>query len=154
MDFPPGLFGDSIEEKKVYRFTSTLISSDEPHYFICIKKTDGGLLLLTCCTSQRGTIDGLVKTRKLPLETIVYINHLEDNPFTKATYVNCNDVFPYTVAEFESKYLAGGLKFKGEISDHHYEQILNGIHASKLVNRETKDMIPTSIIDSAKDSAF
>lgn len=143
MKVPTEIFLKAIEEKKVYYFTSTLLESEEPHHFICIKRTDNDILLMTVCTSQFDTVKRFVEKKGMPYETLVWITPSDaDNPFSKDTYVNCNNSFTYTVEEFKSMYEKDAVTWSGEIADVHYIQILTGILASPLIDDETKELIP------------
>jgi hypothetical protein len=143
MKLPIELFLSSIDERKVYYFSTKKISTTDPHYFICIKRSDNDLLIMTCCTSQFETVKNLIETRDLPPETLVWITPADDkNPFSKDTYVNCNSFFTYTVDEFRSMYSTDSVSYSGEISKDHYLKILYGIHCSPLIDIETKEMIP------------
>lgn len=143
------LFADGIAKKGIYLFSSTHLNTDIPHYFICIVRTDGDLLYMTCCTSQFETVRRFVETRpNIPETTLVWISPKNnENPFTKDTYVNCNSVFVYSVEDLTQMYLNEEITYKGEISDIHYEQLLIGVNASPLVDEEIKEFIPNSIDD-------
>lgn len=145
MKLPTDIFLSAIEEKKVYYFSSTQINTPEPHYFICLKRTDNDVLIMSCCTSQFDTVRRFVESRSLPNETLVWISpgdQTDENPFVKDTYVNCNSSYTYTIDEFRSMYNSDSVTFSGEISDEHYEQIVIGIHKSPLIDTETKEVIP------------
>lgn len=141
--FPINDFRESIGPQKIYFFSSRKISSDSPHYFICLKRTDNDVLILSCCTSQFETNLRIIRRNAWQEETLVWIKPGEgENPFTVDTYVNCNDTFLYTVDEFIAMYEAERLDYVGEVSDNHYRQILYGIQKSKKVEQEIKDMLP------------
>lgn len=145
MKLPCEAFIKSIEEKKVYYFSSTRLNTDEPHHYICIKKSDNDILILTVCTSKFDTVKNYVERAKLPNETLVWISPVDaNNPFTKDTYVNCNTSFTYTLEEFREMYESDTIKHSGEINDGHYFQILDGLHASPLIDKDTKNTIPKS----------
>ena len=137
----PELFLTSIEEQKVYYFSSNQINSDEPHYFVCIK-TENGFISFSCCTSQKGTIDRFLKyTPKVSESTIVWIDK-KDTLFKKETYINCNsDPIVYSEKELKEMYSNEEIEFKGELSDSHYNQILVGIHESPMVTDEFKETL-------------
>jgi hypothetical protein len=140
---PTDHFLSAIQEKKVYYFSSIFLKTTEPHYFICIKRTEDEVLILTCCTSQRDTIQKFIEKKNLPFETMVWISPSDrENPFYTDTYVNCNSTFTYTVDEFRSMYDSDKIDFSGEISLNYYSQIITGIHKSPLVEAETKELIP------------
>ena len=144
MKFPVNYFTDNIQERKVYYFSSTYLNTNTPHYFICIKKTDDEVIILSCCTSQFETVKRFVETRSLPYETLVYIssNDSINEVFDKDTYVNCNEYYQYTVDDFRKKYEEGLIVFSGEISESHYEQILTGFHTSPMISPEIKELLP------------
>lgn len=143
MKLPINLFLAAIGERKVYYFSTTKINTAEPHYFICLKRTDNDLLIMSCCTSQFGTIKSFVETRGLPFETLVWISPKDiENPFTKDTYVNCNESKTFTLDEFKDMYNSDNISYSGEISENHYKQILIGIHSSTLIDEETKLIVP------------
>lgn len=95
---------------------------------------------MSCCTSQFDTVRKFVESRKLPTETLVWIS--PNDPFRKDTYINCNSTIPYTVEEFKVMYESDTIKFSGEISENHYEQILIGLHKRTMIDRELKQVIP------------
>jgi hypothetical protein len=107
MKLPVETFVEAIAERKVYYFASERLNTPEPHYYICIKKTDDDILILSCCTSQFETVKRFVETRNLPYETLVYINPDADDqncPFYKQTFINCNEYHSYTVEDFKNMY--------------------------------------------------
>jgi hypothetical protein len=144
MKVPFELFLQAVQEKKVYYFTSAKIDSNVPHYFICIKRTDDCVLIFACCTSQFESRKKFIESRELPFETLVYIRPGEDgNPFTKATYVDCNNCHIYTFEEFKRMYNSAAVRYSGEISQIYYEQIIIGLHASPLIAEDIKEILPS-----------
>lgn len=145
MKLPIKLFTSSIKEQKILYFSSQHLNSDESHYFVCIKRTDNDVLILTCCTSKFDTVRKFVESRHLPNETLVWIKpdpKDSENPFTIDTYVNCNNVFSYTMEEFQNMYSSNSLSIVGELSLNYYTQIINGLIASPLIEEEIKDCLP------------
>lgn len=143
MKLPTDMFLKAIEEKKLYYFSSTQLNTDEPHHYVCIKKTDNDILLMTVCTSQYDTVKRFVETKKLPYETLVWITSNDTtNPFTKDTYVNCNKTFTFTMDEFKTMYEKDSVNYSGQIADVHYIQIVCGIIASPMIDDETKELLP------------
>ncbi|GAA0536060.1 hypothetical protein [Chitinophaga japonensis] len=144
MKIPFDLFLSAVRERKVYYFTTPKITTGVPHYFICIKKTDESLLVFTCCTSQFESRRRFIESRNLPNETLVYIKPNEDSsPFTKETFVDCNNCFIYTANEFKKMYDSSIIQYSGEISDIYYEQIIIGLRASPLIEEEIKAILPS-----------
>lgn len=143
MKVPSEVFISAISEKKVYYFSSTKLNTNVPHHYVCIKRSDDDILILTVCTSKLNTIQKFVDSRGLPYETLVWISPADkENPFTTDTYVNCNESFTYTVEEFKNRYDDESISHSGEISEAHYVQILTGLHSSPLIDGETKEAIP------------
>ena len=139
------IFLKGIKEREVYYFSSTKIATSVPHHYICIKRTDNDVLILSLCTSKFDTIRKYVEIRKLPFETLVYIpSNSKDNisPFPLDTYINCNDTHSYTIEEFKKMFDSGLISVTGEISDEYYEQIIIGLHKSPLIDRNTKNILP------------
>lgn len=144
---PTDIFIESIDNKKIYYFSSNQLNTKIPHHFICVKRNNNDVLFMSCCTSQFETIRKFVETRSLPLATLVYISPKDtSNPFDKDTYVNCNDIQTYTIDEFRSMYESNAINYSGEISDNYYEQIITGIHSSPLIEEEIKENIPQTIV--------
>ena len=146
MKVPTDVFLSSISDKKVYYFSSNKINTDVPHYYICLKRSNDDILIMSCCTSQFDTVKKFIESRSLPLETIVWFSHTDtSNPFPKDTYVNCNETKVFTIEEFRSMYNSDSVSFSGEISDNHFHQILTGLHSSPLIEEETKELLPKPI---------
>ncbi len=142
MKIPVGLFIASLGEQKVYYFSSTRLNTEIPHYFICLKRTNNDILIMSCCTSQFETVRRFIQTRNLPYETLVCIKPADSNPFTKETYIDCNNVHTFTIEEFIDMYGSDSVTYSGEISDNYYSQILTGIHKSPLIDLEIKEQLP------------
>lgn len=139
---PTEFFLTTIEERKVYYFTNHQLNTDIPHYHICIKRKSNDFLILSSCTSKFETVKKFVETRKLPVETLVYLKPSEQNGFIKDTYVNCNEYHIKSMDDFKKMYDTDQIEFRGKISFAHYEQILIGLHESPLIEEEMKDEIP------------
>lgn len=141
MKLPTHLFIDGILPKKIYYFVSDKISSDAPHYFICLSKADGGMVLLSCCTTQFEKRKKFIEDRDFPHTTLVWIKPDEKNELKEDTYVDCNSCFSYTIEELGSLYESEKLHYKGELSDSHFEQILIGLRDSPLIDEVTKEAL-------------
>jgi len=143
LKFPVNLFLQGIQEKKVYYFSNKNINTYTPHYYICLKRTDDDLLILSCCTSQFETVKRFIELSDLPFETLVWIKPKDgENPFIKDRYVNCNQYFSYSIDQFKQMYEQDNISFSGEISDVHFEQIIIGIKISPLIDEDIKDLLP------------
>lgn len=147
MKVPTDVFLCSISLQKVYYFACNRIDSPEPHYWICLQRTPDDVLVLSCCTSQVDTVERYIKYLKFLPETFVYISPKDSsNPFRKDTFVNCNNCQLFTVEEFRILYDSDRIDFSGEISEIYFQQILDGVLSSPLVDGETKSLLPKSII--------
>ncbi len=145
MKLPLEVFLSRLETGKVYYFESKQISSDIPHYFICIAKTEENKLILLCCTSDRQDKNKRFIELKGWHQTLVWIAPSNENGFTKDTFVNCNTTFSYSISEFEEMYQKDIVEYKGEISKSHLSQILIGIQESPLLEQEIKQIITISL---------
>lgn len=137
-------FVDNLQEKEVYYFKNNKpdFNSDDPHYFICMKRTEGDLLILTCCTTQFEKRKNFIESRNLPLTTLVPIKSDGENGLKEDSFVDCNSCFFYDVEEFRQLHLNNEITFKGNLSRVNYEQILIGLHDSPRIEGTTKDMLP------------
>lgn len=142
------LYFDIAKSRDIFYFENANISSSEPHYYVCINKTDGGVILLTICTSQEETIRKYVRLNTLVDEsTIVWIKTGYDDlhPFTKDTFINCNNVFEFTKEEFNNLKSQNKITTKGVLAEGKFQEMLDGIHSSNILAEELKAIIPTSI---------
>lgn len=143
MKVPLDNFITSINERKIYYFSSEKINTKVPHFFICIKRTKSDLLIMACCTSKIETHLRFINKRKnIPIETLVRIDPEDnniDNPFTKVTYVNCNNCYIYSIEEFKIMYKNDDILYKGELIRNIFDSILIGIHKSPLIVNEIKE---------------
>lgn len=145
MKLPIELFIQSINEKKVYYFSSSKINTQIPHYFICIL-INNKILTLVCCTSDR---DDKRKKRieKLGLHsTLVWIKPDTNNGLVKDSFVDCNSFFEYSIEDFKLMYENNLLEYKGEITDTHYLQIVQGLIDSPTIPMDVKELLKSKII--------
>ena len=142
MILPKSFFLNTAKEKDIFYFSTDKISSTKKHYFICIKKSAKEILLFTCCTTQKEKREQYFKLKNYSLRTLVYINPTKENGLTEDTWVDCNNIFPFTTEEFKTFCDDGRIEFKGELSDIHYEQILIGLHESTEITNAQKLEIP------------
>lgn len=68
------LFSNTAKERDVFYFSTDKIKSEEPHYFICIKKTDNDVLIFSCGTTQWEKRMKYIEAKGMSLATLVYIN--------------------------------------------------------------------------------
>jgi hypothetical protein len=65
------------------------------------------------------------------------------NPFSKDTYVNCNEYFPFSIDELWTLYSSGQLTIiKDLLPIDSFEQILIGFNKSPIIEEEFKDSLP------------
>ncbi|HTE27592.1 hypothetical protein [Flavitalea sp.] len=136
------LFSSTVKEKEVFFFATEKIFTEDPHFFICVKKTESEVLLFTCCTSQGGKREDYLNRKGVSLKTLVYIKPVKGLPFTKDTFVDCNKCFQYTMEEFKKMCEEGTMQYKGEISPEYYEQIIVGLLESPEIDQEVKNKLP------------
>lgn len=120
-------------------FSSDKLKTDVPHYFICIAKDDGEILILACATSQFEKRKRFIELRGFPESTLVWID--PENGFTKDSYIDCKNYYDYTLTRFKSLYQSDKLEYKGKISEAHLEQIHLGIKDSPQIEESIKELI-------------
>jgi hypothetical protein len=141
MKLPIEFFLQGIDEKKVYYFSSTKLNTSVPHYFIAVLKGSKDTVILVCCTTDRED-KRKKRIEKLGLHsTLVWIKPDNSNGLTKDTFVDCNSFFEYSIDDFKTMYENDLLEYKGEISETHYEQIINGLLDSPTIPTEIKELL-------------
>ncbi|GEM_PF-807514 len=148
MILPVKYFLNNINIRKVYHFSSDKLSTQIPHYFICILCcTNDEKLILVCCTSDKND-KRKRRIEKLGLEnTLIWIKPDDKNGFSKDTYVDCNTFFEYSVDEFKIMYQRNLIEYKGEISESHLKQIIKGMLESPDIQEYIKTKIKQHFTD-------
>jgi len=139
------VFAQGIREKEIFLFSSDLINTVYPHFFVCIKRTENEVLILSCCTSKPASAQRFINTRGLPQETLVHIpSQMDDalSPFLKDTYINCNGYIVHTVAELRARFEEKKLTPVGNLPDKYYDLILKGLHMSDQIDEDIKEILP------------
>jgi len=141
MKLPIAFFLQGIDKKKVYYFSSAKLNTSVPHYFICVLKGSSNTVILVCCTSDRED-KRKKRIEKLGLHTtLIWIKPDSSNGLTKDTFVDCNSFFEYSIDDFKAMYEKDVLEYKGEISEMHYEQIINGLLDSPTIPIRIKELL-------------
>jgi hypothetical protein len=137
------LFSQTITERDVYYFSTEKINTDDPHYFICIKKSDTDVLIFSCGTTQWEKRLNYIQKKGLSTNTLVYIDPAKAGAdFKKETYIDCNKYIPFTVDEFDKHCRDKGIEYKGVLDEDYYEQILIGLHSSTEIEDAIKEILP------------
>jgi len=139
------IFAQGIREKEIFFFSSDRINTATPHFFVCIKRTDTEVLILSCCTSKPAASQRFISSRGLPPETLVHIPSQADDPsspFPKDTYINCNGYIEHTVTELKSRFEEGRLTPAGSLPEKYYDLILKGLHISDQIDEHIKEILP------------
>jgi len=142
MFLPFEAFIESVEERKIYFLKGNppkdLISN---HLHICLRKPDGKILYMVCCTSKIDKVQKFIETRNLPFSTMVHLPPDKNNNFDMDTCINCNNVQTCREEEFKKYYNGGNVNFIGNISEGQFVQILQGIIDSTMIVQEIKNII-------------
>mgnify|MGYP005866697429 CR=1 FL=1 len=72
---------------------------------------------------------------------LIWIKPDNTNGLTKDTFVDCNSFFEYSIDDFKTMYENNLLEYRGDISDTHYEQIINGLLESPTIPTEIKELL-------------
>jgi hypothetical protein len=137
-------FEAELVSRKILYFPCVDLNTHVPHYFICVCNHPVDIVNLSCCTSQFDTVKQLIERRKFPNETLIYMQKSDvSNPFSKDTYVNCNEYFPFSIDELWTLYSSGQLTIiKDLLPIDSFEQILIGFNKSPIIEEEFKDSLP------------
>lgn len=143
LQLPDRLILESIERRKIYKFSWGRIANGDPHFFVCVTKTSE-IIVFTCCTSQMASIERYLEQNEMPQETIAYVSPRIsiDRDLDQGTYINCNQCYTYPTDKFVEMYQTGQVKHSGELTLGEFENVLIGIHGSDLVDEEIKIIIP------------
>ena len=138
-------FEAELVSRKVFYFPCPELNTTVSHYFICICNHPINIVNLSCCTSQFDTVRRLIERHRFPPETLVYIPGSDpQNPFTKDTFVNCNEYFLYTILELWIMYTNKILQISQKLIPlDSFAQILNGFHTSPQIEEDMKEMLPS-----------
>jgi hypothetical protein len=102
------------------------------HIIAGINKQKQTLMLVT--TSQEEKVIKRIEKLKLPTTSLVFIKPDTRNNLTKNSFVDCNNgYFEFSYDELKKIYFENEIKFIGEISEQHFEQIIIGLNDSPLV---------------------
>lgn len=143
MKLPINLFLSGVMPNKIYYFSSSqLINTPIPHYFVCLKRTENEVLILACFTSQVAKRQRFIEITNLPKTTLVWVTPSLENGLEKDSYIDCNNVFEYTMVDFRNLYEQDKIAYVGEISDENFEEILIGINDSPLIEENIKELLP------------
>ena len=142
MTLSKGDFYNSVELGNIYLLQKhKLRTTTEPHLFIVVGKNDEEVVLFSCCTSQFEKRRKHIELAGLPETTLVYIKPDAYNHFDKNTYVDCNQVIPYTVDDLYALRIIGDLGQVGVLRKGKMEEIRTGINDSPNVEGEYKDIV-------------
>ncbi|MEN0005216.1 MAG: hypothetical protein AAF798_13775 [Bacteroidota bacterium] len=142
MKLPSDIFIAGLAPGKVYYFESEQLSTNIPHYFICLTINADELVILACCTSQFEKRKRFIESRNLPHSTLVWISPNDENGFSRDTFVDCNSYFDYSKEELKRLYESDILSFTGEVSEDVLVQIYIGMKDSPLIEEAIKDRLP------------
>jgi len=143
MNIPSSFFASGVCEKDILYFSSNYLSSTEPHYFICLKKTANDLLIFCVTSTQKEKILTRIQSSGLPAETVVHIKSIDTDTqsiFPKDCYVNCNNKFEFTVEQLQRKFESGEIIIKGQLPQRYYEEIVNGLCLSPTIENSVKKL--------------
>lgn len=142
MKLPTELFLEGISPGQIYYFSSDKINTNVPHYFVCLTIAEE-IVLFVCCTSQFKKRESFLERRSLPNSTLVWIKPKDENGFKVDTFVDCNKCIDYRIDELKQLYENNKIDYMGRLSESDFDQILNGIKDSPLIEEITKDTLPS-----------
>ena len=141
MELPGSLIGTAVGEGEKYFFTVDCPIGVQDHIHICIKRHNK-ILLFSTCSSQTDTAFRLAQLRGLDLNTFPVFTKNDVNKFQRdMTYINCNNVFEVTEAEFGQLIKDKKVyRLDGRLDEQSMLLIANGVKLSKDVPGRIKDL--------------
>lgn len=137
------LFAGTVSVQDVLLFRNSKEVAT-PHFYICIRKTNNDVLFLVMSTTQQERLLRYIARNKIDISTIVAIKSKDEDansPMRKTCWINCNDVYQYTVDEISDLYKSGNIQAIGKLPHQYYQLIVNGICLSPMVDEEIKELL-------------
>lgn len=135
---PQALFLQTIKPKAIFKFKNDEFDDKTGHYHICIEIDEDEMVTLMLCTKQFENIKRQLQIRKLPNETLVWIKSNSELPFTKETFVDCNKYYSKSKSWLFDLYQKGELEGLWVLHDDAYQQILEGMIESPIIENVLK----------------
>ena len=138
----PPIFRLTLRSGTVYYFQHRGVSSAEPHYFVVLNAApiNDSILILAIASSQ---VEKVRRRRAgLSAETLVIVEPADYDGFSKATVIDCNQVFEIGRAELVQKLREGELRHHQDLPETILEQVWSGVRASPLVDNHHKKLLP------------
>ena len=131
----------TLREGSVYYFAERHITSPEPHYFIVVNSDPLAqqVLLLSVVTSK---VDDVKLRRKACPETLVEISPDIFDLLKKPSIVDCNDLKPVPLAEFNARFVRKEIRwFDKDLPVALRKALRKAIHASTILAAEMKALV-------------
>lgn len=138
--FPRQLSEAAVLEGNIYYFENNVSFGVPGHMHVCVKRADT-LLFFSTCSSKIQTAINLSKHFNWDIDTFpVYVANAATNKFDEQqTYVNCNQCYEISVADFVDLMERGEVRLlTGKFSEEDMERITNGVLKSTQIPREIK----------------
>jgi hypothetical protein len=133
----------TIRPGSVYYFPHEHFSSPEPHFFVVINidPTIDEVILLICASTKIASVKRQYWT--CPDETFVVISPQQYSGFKSISILNCNHDIKQSIDQLVERLSNGRLKLKPEMDIELVERLRQGVIASPIVTRETKELLST-----------
>lgn len=133
VNLPPELvLAKTLAIGSIYKLVAPeLINTSIPHYFIVVSILDDDNYMVLS-TTKGDKKEKLFNSRGFDLEGLVFIRPDAKNNLPTNSFIDCNYNFEITKQELIEKLRLGKLKFIGNISYNHYDQIRTGIINSHI----------------------
>lgn len=133
----------TIKPGSIYLFQQTKFSSDKLHFHVILnnRPIECSELILVNATSQVEKRLNFVKSRPIPLETLVIVDPSECSVLKQKTAFDCNSPSIYTPQELIERCDSGEFRVMGKISDNLLNKLRNGVISSPLVKQSIKDIL-------------
>jgi hypothetical protein len=131
----------SLRSGTVYYMEDRALTSVQPHYFIVVNADPlaDEVLLLTVASSQ---IDAVKRRRaKEPVSTVVEISEHDYAEFTKASIIDCNQVFTKSLQDLCEQWRRKEIVSKWDVPKEILAKLQQGVLDSRLVSETDKEKI-------------
>ena|SRR6056297_1335127 len=129
-----------LEQGMVLYVAHPQIAEGNPHYWVVLNKEidDSDPVLYLIATSKIDRVENYCKkvNPKL-LNSLVFLNPVEESLLTKDTVLNCNEVKPISLRQLNKL----EVKYKGKLKEETIRKVIIAVEASVRVEVELKKKI-------------
>lgn len=116
---------------------------DHPHYFVVLNKevNQGDVLYMVCASSKLDKREEWVQRRRIPSDTLVYVEPGECSFLKKRTVFDCNAVYPIAFEVLKIKLDSSEVLTVQAIDEDILSRLRDSVKKSPLVLRNIKKLL-------------